>query len=95
MLCEQNGEIDAAGVAIIVDERVQCTGSNACNLRKWLFQNGFTIDSKLRLSRAELLEQQFFKPFELFPTRFVVISIQCVGGDFREGASIMGTWQLE
>ena len=95
MLGEKDGEIDATGVAIIVNQRIQGAGANACHLRKWLFQNGFAIDAGFRLGWTEPLNEQFFKPLKLFTPCLMVVSVQSIGGDFREGASIMGTRQLE
>ena len=92
---EQDGEIDAACVTIVVDERVQCAGADTRDLRKWFLQNGFAVDSQFRLGWPELLEQQFFEPFEFFPARLMIVFVQRVGGDFRERAAIMGKRQLE
>ena len=92
---EQDGEIDAACVAIVINERVHGAGADSCDLCKWFFQNGFAIDSQFRLGRSELLEQQFFKPFEFFTSCLMIVFVQRVGGDFREGAAIMGRRQLE
>ena len=92
---EQDGEIDAACVAIIVDERIHRAGADTRDFRKWFLQNGFAIDSQFRLGRSELLEQQFFKPFEFFPSCLMIVFVQRIGGDFREGTAIMGRRQLE
>ena len=92
---EQDGEIDAASVSIVVDERVQGAGADTRDLRKWFLQNGFTVDSQFRLGRSELLEQQFFKQLEFFTSCLMIVFVQRVGGDFREGAAIMGRRQLE
>jgi hypothetical protein len=64
-------------------------------LRKWFFQNGFAIDSSFRAGWAELLQEKFFKPLKLFTPRLMVVSVQSVWGDFREGMAIMGRRQLK
>ena len=95
MFGEKNGEIDTASVAIIVNQRIQGAGANACDLRKWFFQNGFAINASFHLGRAKLFKQQFLKLLKLFTPCLMIISVQSVGGDFRERTAIMGKRQLE